>query len=461
MSQLQSQRPKSTPSKNLAIVPRGARYTAATSLQPAAADARPASANAVFRKRLSPGLFRLVIAAGLFIHCAFACDSSQCSHTTNATSVDAPAWTPNAIQRAALDASMQLLPPPLPSPLPPSPLPPSPLPPSPLPPSPLPPPKQHFADSIPIDQLHQIMSAINSYIRSGSAPEGALINFYNVVTIILEEYKKNNSTSATVCGRDSTTHTFRWNNVLTKDVSDFMDKLVKNGDLQDMTDADCDSIDAYITYIGRNKDIAIETSAMERERLKTWQLAIGVVIGGVLSPLVLCCCISMCSGGDCGPRIQPVTIEESGQVTIITQLGDDQLQIERMNGDKPYAIVRFSRRLCRMLCFGSMRDPRIHPSPSPSQSRESVEIWDVLAQYPEIPEQQVGGAKKHAKDFTKSSEKYGTRCVYLSKRNAKYLKVNGEFVAYKTAVKLLNKSNTKSKTKDKTKNKTKNKTKKN
>jgi hypothetical protein len=50
-----------------------------------------------------------------------------------------------------------------------------------------------------------------------------------------------------------------------------------------------------------------------------------------------------------------------------------------------------------------------------------------------------GGSKKTTKNYKKTTEKYGKRCVYLSKRNAKYLKINGNFVAYKTAVKMLNK----------------------
>jgi hypothetical protein len=49
------------------------------------------------------------------------------------------------------------------------------------------------------------------------------------------------------------------------------------------------------------------------------------------------------------------------------------------------------------------------------------------------------GSRKNTNDFTKTKEKYGTRCIYLSKKDAKYLKVNGEFVAYKTAIKFLTK----------------------
>jgi hypothetical protein len=50
-----------------------------------------------------------------------------------------------------------------------------------------------------------------------------------------------------------------------------------------------------------------------------------------------------------------------------------------------------------------------------------------------------GGSKQKPQNYIKTTEKYVSRCVYLSKRKAKYLKVNGQFVAYKTAVKILNK----------------------
>ena len=48
----------------------------------------------------------------------------------------------------------------------------------------------------------------------------------------------------------------------------------------------------------------------------------------------------------------------------------------------------------------------------------------------------VGGKKQ---DYTKTTEKYGSRCVYLSKRKGKYLKVDGKFMPYKSAVKMLDK----------------------
>lgn len=48
----------------------------------------------------------------------------------------------------------------------------------------------------------------------------------------------------------------------------------------------------------------------------------------------------------------------------------------------------------------------------------------------------VGGKKQ---DYTKTTEKYGSRCVYLSKRKGRYLKIDGTFVPYKSAVKILDK----------------------
>ena len=50
-----------------------------------------------------------------------------------------------------------------------------------------------------------------------------------------------------------------------------------------------------------------------------------------------------------------------------------------------------------------------------------------------------GGGGKNNKKYKKTAEKYGRRCIYISNRNAKYLKIKGEFVAYKTAIKMLNK----------------------
>ena len=54
------------------------------------------------------------------------------------------------------------------------------------------------------------------------------------------------------------------------------------------------------------------------------------------------------------------------------------------------------------------------------------------------PADRVGGGKNNKK-YKKTAEKYGRRCIYISNRNAKYLKIKGEFVAYKTAIKMLNK----------------------
>jgi hypothetical protein len=62
----------------------------------------------------------------------------------------------------------------------------------------------------------------------------------------------------------------------------------------------------------------------------------------------------------------------------------------------------------------------------------------LVRQQIETPEvgSAVGGKKQ---DYTKTTEKYGSRCVYLSKRKGKYLKVDGKFMPYKSAVKMLDK----------------------
>jgi len=57
--------------------------------------------------------------------------------------------------------------------------------------------------------------------------------------------------------------------------------------------------------------------------------------------------------------------------------------------------------------------------------------------HPSSQIEEILGGKKQ--DYTKTTEKYGSRCVYLSKRKGKYLKVDGKFIPYKSAVKMLDK----------------------
>jgi len=68
------------------------------------------------------------------------------------------------------------------------------------------------------------------------------------------------------------------------------------------------------------------------------------------------------------------------------------------------------------------------------------QIADQVEAFPSPPRgEPPNGGGKNNKKYKKTAEKYGRRCIYISNRNAKYLKIKGEFVAYKTAIKMLNK----------------------
>ena len=62
-------------------------------------------------------------------------------------------------------------------------------------------------------------------------------------------------------------------------------------------------------------------------------------------------------------------------------------------------------------------------------------LYAVLWYFKKDKESRVGGKRKQK--YTKTEEKYGRRCIYLSNRKHRYLKIKGEFVPYKTAIKLL------------------------
>jgi len=93
--------------------------------------------------------------------------------------------------------------------------------------------------------------------------------------------------------------------------------------------------------------------------------------------------------------------------------------------------------------------PIIHPDTQKIIRTRKVKLFNLLREYEEIrgrvlhhivleerlPNAAVGGKRKQK--YTKTEEKYGRRCIYLSNRKHRYLKIKGEFVPYKTAIKLL------------------------
>jgi len=110
------------------------------------------------------------------------------------------------------------------------------------------------------------------------------------------------------------------------------------------------------------------------------------------------------------------------------------------------------RKTHRVLPAPNLENPNATASISALPDRERFPEYfpplDEIDENPNYNSSQLGNANgflselvggKNNKKYKKTAEKYGRRCIYVSNRNAKYLKIKGEFVAYKTAIKMLNK----------------------
>jgi len=281
---------------------------------------------------------------------------------------------------------------------------------------------------------------LTSTAKEGSQISAEIImkDFVKLLLRGMKEY----SNETIVCGFNGTT--IEWS-VFPEPVSKMLENINnENPELfpEKITNASCDLNNPHNIL-----QILKDAIDLAEKNQKYWDNLTNIeVVAVVLGLFALffswgyCCNVSCRESVDsCIGNTFVFPIHNAG--IYLVKLGSDL--IIRLHRRGSYIYIKFKNMFNNIKNF-SFKNNMIYPSIPEERSLTPEEITKVeIAIYQNDPTIQ-GGAKKQSKDYTKTKEKYGTRCVYLSKRNAKFLKVNGEFISYKKAIEKLNKKNKKS-----------------
>ena len=292
----------------------------------------------------------------------------------------------------------------------------------------LPPPMQLTNNSYNFD-TNAFNSYVNVYNQHGTdsyihyEQQNALSSLINMAYEAI--FYKNTSTPGVVCNYDPPPVRISSSCVLPPVVIKTINDLISEGVMSLPNNCtDSNVLQALANAMDQANINAQDWQARPAEIL----CILGIVLGTVLC--MLCWC----------PRVCPMVFR-----CWLFSMTPDEVRIRRLTANRVTPETGQIRPSWYVLTKERLRSLRRSLNRVMPFAEYAVTIQDVERQQGEVElAAPRGGSRKNTHDFIKTKEKFGTHCIYLSKtkRNAKYLKVNGEFVAYKTAIKLLTKKRT-------------------